>query len=217
MAQGVTSWLQFELSCKRGELLSEASLSQPLGQLLKATGSRAISPQEPHPRLSNAWVDFVEKVKGGRIRLAIETKWINGKREMKQELLDDLIRLELIHTTNQTTDRWLLIAGEYGHLESKVFNASLNVGGGGGRVLFSTGLLPLVTGVSFTIDVDNSGAPMRALWKKTPVVMPLAPKWPSGMKTTLLVQFPLAPKPTDVACFIWHVARMQNRSTTTLP
>lgn len=220
VAQGVASWLQFEVACKRGRLLSEASLSQPLGQILAATGSRPLSPEQPHPLLSDAWIDFVEKGEGGVIVLAVETKWVNGKREMKQEILDDLIRLELVHTRNRQTDRWLLIAGEQSHLDEKVFNAAFNIGGGGGRAVFGSGVLPSAVGAALSIDIDGSRAPWRDAWRKTPrapIVAPATPNWPSGLKTRLLAKYPPNPAQTDVACFVWHVGRMQNRTTTSLP
>lgn len=220
VAQGVSSWVQFEIACKRGGLLSEASLSQPLGQILAATGSREVSPEVPHPLLKDAWIDFVEKGAGGVIELAVETKWINGRREMKQEILDDLVRLELVHTINRQTDRWLLIAGEHSHLEDKVFNAEFNVGGGGGRVKFSPVVLPATVGPALTIDIGGSQGPWRAAWKKTPTVPVVAPavaEWPDGMKTELLAKHPSNPASGDVVCFVWHVGRKQNRSVTQLP
>jgi hypothetical protein len=220
VAHGVASWLQFELLCDRGHLLSEASLSQPLGQLLVATGSRAVIPEEQHPALSDAWIDFVVKGTGGVITLAVETKWINGNRDMKQEILDDLVRLELVHTLNRQTGRWLLLAGEQRHLDAKVFNAAYNLGGGGGRVLFGPGVLPNASAAPLSIDIDGSQAPWRQAWKQTPnapVVLPAVPEWPSGMKTKILAKYPPNAAPTDVTCMIWHVGRMQNRTRTSLP
>jgi len=219
VAHGVASWLQFEVLCQRKELLSEASLSQPLGQLLVASGCVAVSPEEPHPVLPEARIDFVVKGTGGVITLAVETKWINGNRDMKQEILDDLVRLELVHTRNKPTGRWFLIAGEQHHLDAKVFNAAFNVGGGGGRVVFGSGVLPYATGAALSVDIDNSQAPWREAWKKTPtapVVASAVPEWPSGLKTTLLAKYPPKPGPTDVACMIWHLGRMQNRRSTRL-
>jgi len=135
---------------------------------------------------------------------------------MKQEILDDLVRLELVHTKNKATDRWLLIAGQKQHLDAKVFKASFNIGGG--RSFFSTAVLPVTTNI-LNINIDGSKSPWRDAWKDTPAVAasPALRKWPSGMKIQLLAQYPRNPAKNEVACFIWKVSRVQNRKETSLP
>jgi hypothetical protein len=118
LASGVTSWLNFEFWCNRGDLLSEKSLAQPIGQILSGefeTEAR-IKAEVIHPYLKRVTkkkgslpkLDFaivepdknetnkLKQFENGNWIMVSESKWIGETLITFKQVVWDLIRLELI-------------------------------------------------------------------------------------------------------------------------
>jgi hypothetical protein len=221
LARAVVSWLEFETLCGRERLLPEASMAQPIGAFLLAHSDHDLLPEEPHPSLPKVkhppQLDFGIRRPDKSFSLALETKWVNDKREIKQELLDDLLRLELVHTQDRQVDRLLLVAGIKRHLDKRIFSARL--GKGVNATPFADGILPNAIGPWATVELGSSVGAHRKLWKKAPhltVAGPAAPnvkvaQWPLRFKVRLEAVYPAAPLPEDIACYVWGVGRGKKR------
>lgn len=220
LAKATVSWLQFECLCDRESLLTEASMTQPLGQILMTNSQHPILPEEPHPvlpkRTNPPALDFAIKRPDGSFSLAMETKWINDKRTVTQEIANDLLRLELVHTPNHQIDRWLLVAGQQKYVKKRVFEVSVN-NAGTSRSLFATGLLPRQVDSEVTVDVEGSTGGMGKMWKKAPhLVRGNAEIWPHAFKVKLMALYPSTPSDEDLTCYIWQVGRQQRRKDVSL-
>jgi hypothetical protein len=101
LAEGVSSWLQFEFSCMRGTLFNEKYLSYPIGQILTGMKGGTVISEFNHPLLDKlkksgrpAQIDFVLLDDDSNWECAIESKWV-GKTDISLEsILWDLIRLQ---------------------------------------------------------------------------------------------------------------------------
>jgi hypothetical protein len=102
LAKAVIYWLEFERLCCRDHLFSEASLKHPIGQYLIANLTQGITPEHNYPDAyqpngagKRRATDF-GILRGGNNQTSIhamESKFINSRREFKQEMFDDIFRL----------------------------------------------------------------------------------------------------------------------------
>ncbi|WP_437607330.1 hypothetical protein WMF20_41980 [Sorangium sp. So ce834] len=219
LARAVVSWVEFESLCRRDRVLSEASLAQPIGGFLIAHSAHELLPEEQHPVLPKIrrppQIDFAIRRPDKSFSLALETKWVNGKRDIKQELIDDILRLELVHVANRQVARLLLVAGLKKHLDKQIFNAVL--GKGRTATSFAANILPSVAATPITVDLGASTGGHRKLWKEAPhLSVGGVDEWPKRLKVHLETVFPAKPLPDDVTCYIWGIGRVQNRRTVTL-
>jgi hypothetical protein len=217
LARAVVHWTEFETSCRRGNLLSEAQLSQPIGQVLNANSVNPVVPEFPHPLLNNGGsgrpkaIDFVIQTRNESvITHAIETKWITDKRDFKQELFDDLARLELVHVENRPLARWLLIAGRYSHIRDAVFDAEGNSGPDSPRAKVFDGVLPSNLNTKVTVPIRDAILPAQRYWKKTNKAFGID----IAISLTVRLEgvYPEMPVDDSIACFVWQVGRVGRRN-----
>jgi hypothetical protein len=218
LSRAVVNWAEFETSCLRGNLLCEAHLAQPIGQVLNAHSPNPVTPEFPHPVFNNASagrrkaIDFVIQTRNESvITHAIEAKWITQKRDFKQELFDDIARLELVHVQNRQIYRWLLIAGRYLDLRTNVFEAISNVCTGRARANVFDRVLPSNTGVSLTTPIRDSTLPSRRFWRKTNKDFGI--NIAISLTVRLVAVYPSNPRDDLIACYVWQIGRVGRRST----
>lgn len=145
LGAAVLHWLSFQRLCGRSALMSEHYLSQPIGEFLIHHHSGTLESEVNHPNLSIGLkrgrprqIDFClhSRVKK-RMTAAFELKWISSKSSGKQQIIDDVLRLEALRIDErQPVQRYFLVAGWSGPIRNKFRNAEANIGGGAGRVKF---------------------------------------------------------------------------------
>lgn len=101
LVEAVGSWLDFETICGRATLFSEAYMTYPIGQALRALFDGEIKTEAEHPAIAplrlgpgdKPRIDFAVFDKG-KMKLALETKWLT-EHLGADYILRDLVRLEL--------------------------------------------------------------------------------------------------------------------------
>ena len=115
----IGSWLHYEFLCGREELFSEKYLSYPIGQYLRNKFSHDLKVEYPHPLLNRGGrgdkkrIDFAVVEEGEKIKVAIETKWVNGQStaSLISSIIKDIIRLELLSNAYKA-DCFMILAGK---------------------------------------------------------------------------------------------------------
>lgn len=142
LAEGTSSWLNYEFQCRRGDLFSEKYLAQPVGQLLTAafpalTGRR-VQAEVNHPVLAPAakagrkpQLDFCI-FKGSTIAVAVECKWSSRGDLDIADIFWDLIRLELVSYATGA-DCYFVLAGFRKRLDALFAEPSFSIVGAKGR------------------------------------------------------------------------------------
>jgi hypothetical protein len=124
IADGLASWLNFEVRAGRKNLFSEAYLANPLGQLLQYRFPGRVIAEVQHPILGPEMsgpgrrpsIDFV--IDGGRrpYEIAIETKWISKSPTLLRDIVRDVIRLDMLNP-GFAKECILVVAGRRGDFE----------------------------------------------------------------------------------------------------
>jgi hypothetical protein len=212
LARAIVSWLEFEALAGREDLLDEGYLATPIAQYLKAAG-HGVMLERVHPRLKgNNRIDFATRQTktSSRVKDAIETKLVNGKRKVVQEVFDDLARLESLNLAQASGDRLLVIAGTERHLRGKhLFSA---IGKRGKLKLYAMRGVLRQSGVgqSRTVEIRRSKRPQRTYWLAAQSAG--LGDMPGKMRVKLVAKLPANPKPADYVCYVWEVFRLNNQS-----
>ncbi|MDG1332182.1 MAG: hypothetical protein P8P74_07620 [Crocinitomicaceae bacterium] len=116
LAEGTSSWLNYEFNCLRGELFSEKYLCTPIGQILTAIYPGRIYEEVDHPILNKfskvgrpAQIDFAIK-KDDEIKSVLESKWTGKSSLSFKQILWDLVRLEQM-AYHYDVEAYFLLAG----------------------------------------------------------------------------------------------------------
>ena len=213
IAQAVHRWLEYQVLCGRGELLSEGHLGQPIAEMIIAKGTGIAESEHPHPNLQTAkkgrprQIDYVilGKQKEGVVA-AIETKWAGSTRLTGQGVACDLLRLECIRNdSGQHADRFFLVAGRTTDFKHQFMNLAFNAVGK--RLKLLDGFLPCHDGQTMIVKVKNCEQPWRKFFEQ----------FRTDYKTELPINF----KTRCVAWYqhgsasvaAWRVSSNQNRKT----
>jgi hypothetical protein len=218
LARAIIHWLEYERLCGRDHLFSEASLRNPIGQYLLASLSHQIEPEHNYPEANQPRgsgrrraMDFAVLRTGGQQALlhAIESKFINAKREFKQEIFDDLFRLASFEAENQAEqcERWLVLAGRWTNLRTKIFEATTKLREGGRASKSFRGVLPkALTSPERHVLVHESAPGIRKLWANAARAFG-KDQIPNALDVRLAARNPASPHPTSFCCMIWKVNR----------
>jgi hypothetical protein len=118
IADGLSSWLNFELRTGRKELFSESYLAQPLAQLLRYRFPGKVIAEVQHPILGSLMqgpgkrpcVDFAVNYLDGIYDIMVETKWISKSPTLLVDIIRDVIHLDLV-TPTYAKEAILVVAG----------------------------------------------------------------------------------------------------------
>lgn len=216
----IVNWLEYESLCQRENLLSEASLKTPVAEFLNATQGHALATEQPYPlpmqpaRGRRRSIDFCLHRPSGNLAWTtiLECKWANGKRDLSQEIFDDLLRLEIVRKSDQSEpfDRYFLLAGRIVHIDAAL-QATMNTGTGGPRIpLFST-VLPKAGTIN--VPVHNALAGIVEYWKAAAesinqTELPL---------TISIEQIASVSTPgRSFGCLLWRITSVPNRQSRSL-
>jgi hypothetical protein len=218
LARSIVYWLEFERLCGRAHLFSESALKQPIGQHLLASTEASVEPEYQYPDPNQPTgsgrrraMDFGLLRRGGQRALqhVIESKFINSKREFKQEICDDLFRLAWFELPNQDEPchRWLVIAGVWTNIETKVFAATIRLRKGGAVSEAFRGVLPKeLTSPDRHPPIDNAAPGRRKLWVEAATAFD-ATQIPNAIHVKLAARNPIKPHHSGYSCFIWKITR----------
>jgi hypothetical protein len=129
IADGLASWLNFELRVGREGIFSESYIANPIAQILNYRfGGRVIS-EVDHPKLAGQMsgagkrpkIDFVVKQEGSKkFLLAVETKWISKSNNLLRDIIRDVIRLDML-LPEYAEEAILIVAGKKKDFQ-RIFN-----------------------------------------------------------------------------------------------
>ena len=211
MATAVQLWLDFQVLCGREMLLSEAYLSQPIGEFLRNYHSGSIQTEWNHPNIQKQGRGRPKQIDYGlfsrdkkRPLVAIEAKWINNQASSKQRLLDDVLRLECVRNKDRhPMTRFFVVAGRKEHVEKNLLELKINTGSG--RDDFLPPLLSQKKGYEHTVRVKDCGEPWRPFFKSFQDSYNVG--LPTSLKTTLIDDR----GQELIRVLVWRISCMRNR------
>ncbi|MDX2024305.1 MAG: hypothetical protein SF187_28950 [Deltaproteobacteria bacterium] len=212
LANAIVHWLEYERLCGRSNLLSEAALKAPVGEFLLSTQGHSLEVEVPYPKEMQPAkgrprsVDFcLRRAGGGRVWTSIvESKWANGKRDLSQEVFDDLLRLEHVRRSSQVEpfERVFLLAGQSKAIVQDIFEREAN--GADGRVRLFEGVLPQ-TG-SAGVPVANAPAGIVKYWHEAAINIGL-----KGLPLTMKTKLVAMASAGTFDCWVWRISSARNR------
>lgn len=218
LAKAVAYWLEIESLCGRAHLLSEAALRQPIGHFLIATQNHALTVEERYPETMQLGkgrptsADFCLRRAGGAKAWTdlFETKWINDRRSFKQEIFDDILRLEAVRSDEkgQPFNRYLVLAGIRTHVRKRVFRLEANIGGERQNVF--SGILPRPAecpGTSQSVTVHEAAPEVRDLWVTAAEALKM-----DGVPNTLRIALVSRHRTKQFGCWIWKINSSSKRA-----
>ena len=140
---------------------------------------------------------------------AVESKFINSKREFKQEMFDDIYRLAWFDTIAgaEPCKRWIVIAGRWTNIRTKVFKATTRLRPHGQMSETFRGVLPkALTSPLRHVQVNTAAPGIRKLWVEAAKAFGQN-QIPNAIEIRLAARFPEFPHSTGFCCLIWSVTR----------
>ena len=153
-------WLEYQIACGRKDLISEASLVQPMGEYLLTRQLGRLYSEKDHPGLvttragRNPQVDFViADRQTGEDEIVLESKWLKCEGPFRTLVIADLLRLERYATDcgNAAVDCYFLLGASASEWE-KFIGIQINIGGT--REKFIDNYFSLTDGEK-TIDIST--------------------------------------------------------------
>jgi hypothetical protein len=129
IADGLASWLNFELRVGREGIFSESYMANPIGQLLNYRFNGRVVSEINHPVLAGKMegpgkrpkVDFaIKETKHYRYEVVVETKWISKSNTLLRDIIRDIIRLDML-VPQYAEEAILIVAGKKKDFQ-EVFN-----------------------------------------------------------------------------------------------
>jgi hypothetical protein len=221
LAKAVVYWLEYERLCGREKLLSEASLKQPIGEFLLSTQDHQLEAETPYPdemqpgRGRRRSADFCLKRMGGAQAWTdlLEAKWVNGKRDLAQEIFDDLLRLEIVRRPEQFRRCFLLAGATALVTGAAAFQRQANDAVGGLRFTLFESVLPTALGASLNVDVARARREVAEFWIEAARAIN-EDTLPLSISVTL--EAVASNDFIEFGCWVWRVNSVNNRSTRTL-
>lgn len=206
LTKAVLYWLEYERLCGRGQLLSEMSLRFPIGEYLIATQDHQLHAEMPYPEYMQPKgsgrrkaMDYCMFRKGGTKvwTHVFESKWVNDKRAFKQEVFDDIVRLEGVRRAAQIApfDRILLIAGYSKEVNRLLDDKDVSQA------------LPRELGDKKNINVMRSTGSVLKRWKVAAKAVPF-----DQLPLAILVKLEAAKQEANFGCWIWKINSVSKRS-----
>ncbi len=199
----VIHWISYEALCCRDHLFCESFLRYPISVYLESRESRKVQIEVKHPATVNpsCRVDFAINV-GVDPTAIIETKWIACNRDYKQEIFDDLARIQCFPLPQENDGRYLLLAGRHEDLIAKVIESDVNWHGAREQ-LFSGVLQDRCVNAPFHLSVRNSSDPVKKFWDRA--FEKLKSPMPDGLLCELIAEYKSQASDTEYSCFLWKV------------
>lgn len=175
LAKALRCYLDFQIHCGREALLSEAYLTQPIGEFLLGQYSGHFKREVDHPQFKNAkkgrsrQIDFVLESRDAHfLDFAIECKWAGSHPPDRQSVIDDVMRLECLRRPDGqagTSLRFFVLAGRSKSMGT-FLNGRFNDTGLPTPPSFVGGYLPRTVGTKLQkIDVHNCEEYYRKLFQ----------------------------------------------------
>ena len=119
LARAISHWIGYQMLCGRENLLSEMYLGIPIGEFLISNSNWKVEAEWPHPNFRSPGrgrpkqIDFIVKSSEKQHPIAaIEVKWIRNIVNIKQNIIDDILRLECLRNEHKRgICRYLVLAG----------------------------------------------------------------------------------------------------------
>ena len=216
LARAIVHWLAYERLCNREHLLSESMLTVPVGQFLNSTQKLRVEAELRYPaqqvrRGRPRQMDFALIRRGERtVAHVVESKWITDDRDFKQEIFDDLLRLETCEYQDDE-GRWFIVAGEQRHIDFSIRNTHLNTGNG--QILAFNQVLSFdVAQPRLNVRVADAADALKVLWRSAAerlgqLLLPLS------ITSSLITSAQSGNAATDFQCLIWQIQSVRNRVT----
>lgn len=212
LASAIQHWLDYQVLCRRGMLVSEAYLAQPVGEYLRAHHSGEIRAEWSIPGLQTGargrprQLDYALLSRdSSRLVAAIEAKWVTSRRIEPQRIVDDLLRLESVRSDQgQSVTRFFLVAGLSSDFNAYFLNAQVRAGGVNHALLGP--LLNQVAGQPLSVSVANSQDPWRGYFKS------FAESHQTTVPTSFTTRFVADYPGTAARACVWRVSSVSNRS-----
>jgi hypothetical protein len=206
LARAVVCFVEYQVLCGRSRILSEALLRSPIGEFLNASQGNSVEVEFPYPNSMQPAAqgrrrsaDYCLRRRGGAAVVTdlVETKWVNGKRDLRQEIINDVVRLEGADFTTQTesVQRYLVVAGESGELGNLLSDnviASLLGGAVGATVQ-----VPVMVATGAALQMWRDAAP-RVNFASLPLTM----------RARLMASESVG----GYECMVWRIMRVSKRS-----
>lgn len=151
LAKALQCWLDFQIHCGREQLLSEAFMTQPIGEYLMAHYSGYLKPEDSHPQFKRAskgrpkQLDYVLLSRDARLLdFAVECKWTGNTQPKRQAIADDVMRLECVRRPDDqqgSAGRFFIFAGRSKTVQS-FLDGRINKTGQNPAPKFLPGFLP---------------------------------------------------------------------------
>ena len=191
-------------------------LTVPVGQFLNSTQTRRVDAERSYPnqlvqRGRPKQIDFVLVRRGqGTDAHLIETKWITVDRVFKQEIINDLLRLETCEFNNEE-GRWFVVAGQTNHIRTSIQETRISIGGGT-ALLFADVLSFDEAQPRFNVRVGDAQLAHRKLWAAAAAEMRQT-DLPLSINTKLASIATSGQLDTDFQCVVWQIQSVRNRAT----
>jgi len=217
LAKALRCWLDFQIHCGRAALLSEAYLTQPLGEFLLAKYTGRLERELNHPQFKTVskgrpkQIDFVLRSKDeGYLDFGIECKWSGSHAPDRQGIVDDVMRLECLRRPQGepgASKRYFILAGRNSAMES-FLAGRINKTGLNPHPKFIEGFLPTAVSSSWRkIDVAACANHYRPYFKDFVAVYKT--ESPKSYKVKMVAD----EKGEHIRVLIWRIGSSQNRAT----
>jgi hypothetical protein len=217
LAKALRCWLDFQIHCGRAPLLSEAYLTQPLGEFLLAHYSGYLERELDHPQFKTATkgrsrqIDFVLKSKEQKfLDFGIECKWSGSNPPERQGIVDDVMRLECLRRpVGQAgySSRFFLLAGRKAAMQ-KFIDGRINGTGLSPHPKFIDGFLPsLVSTKSVAFKVRACDEYYREYYRS------FSTAYKTDLPATFKARMVADQTGENIRVLVWKIGSAQNRSS----
>jgi hypothetical protein len=213
LSEGVSSWLMFEFHSNRGRLFGEKYLTTPIGHILSGIYENQVAAELIHPILNSnkTWAGRPPQIDFGisennQIKIAVESKWIGKTSPGIGDIIWDLIRLELLNNSYQTTC-FFVLGGQKKRLQLLFDNERFQEQNSDGR---KRPILRLKKERKQSIRLD-SPPPKRALLIKDKMKQYKNVSMPSGIVSGYPVFHPKVCRNSDYQVYVWEISSYKSK------
>ena len=168
LAAAVAHWLEYQVLCLRGMLLSEGYLAHPIGEFLRLRLSGAVHAEHPHPAFRTEkqgkprLLDYaVQKTQATRnddalaLALALEAKFFTARKgDTAERIVADILRLEAL--ARRADGRYFPVSGDARGLARRFDELGVNNTGLSPKPHVLPEILPLTLHQKMTVAVQRA-------------------------------------------------------------
>lgn len=198
-------------------MLSEDYLSQPVAEYLLHHHAGLLTPEDDHPAYATGAVgrprqiDYTlrHRISNG-LNIAFECKWLSGKINDNQRILNDLLRLEAIAGSGESEPScFFIVAGEVQHFNSKLRDVRIHGVGASvlfGRELFSSPVKPKPN-ARHLVKVQHARLEMRPYFRE------FSEDYKANLPTRFFTRIVARTIDDGIAVSIWQIYSQRRRAT----